>query len=57
MLCRIDHFEKNSQPARRRSTISLLRCAGSEQFRTAIVGCLRDHWVRDEHFFSLFQVL
>jgi len=29
---------------------------GSEQFRSAIVGCLGDHDARDEHLFSLFQV-
>jgi hypothetical protein len=29
----------------------------SEQFRSAIVSSLGDHKARDEHFFSLFQVL
>ena len=55
MLCRIAHIRRNLNQHRADPPIDVYE--GSEQFRSAIPLCLGDHNGRDEHFFSLFQVL
>jgi hypothetical protein len=58
MLCRIAHNPPEiSEGIAKLGGPKLARLDGSEQFRPAIIWGLRDHGGRDEHFFSLFQVL
>ena len=55
ILCRIAHISRILQSAIAEKLIfAVLR---TEQFRSAIVFGVGDHDSRDEHFFSLFQVL
>ncbi len=55
ILCRIAHIPSDSSISDCREVD--LRRLRTEQFRPAIAFCLSDHDYRDEHFFSLFQVL
>jgi len=54
-LCRIAHSRRFVTP--RGVNLFAHPPARTEQFRPAILSGFSDHGVRDEHFFSLFQVL